>query len=213
MANGQQGQMGKMQTNAQKLQQYPTGASQLMAGAKGVTPYTPQTFNTPPPVGGVEPGGGVTTGPPPPRPDMGGGLPPGRPGGVEPGGGVTTGPPGMRPDMGGGMAPGRPPMGSVVPGPPGGITTGPPGPRPPMGPSPFLNSGPTTQDINIPTGGTTGPFPAPYSQPGGGLAAEQLGLGLNQPTPRGNVGPNAWGKLKPGGLPIPPGRFGTPGGG
>jgi hypothetical protein len=212
MANGQQGQMGKMQTNAQKLQQYPTGASQLMAGAKGVTPYTPQTFNTPPPVGGVEPGppGGVTIpgGALPPRDPMGGGEAPGRssPGGVVPGppGGVTI-PGGALPPrggMGGGEAPGR--MPSITPGPPITIPGGALPPRSPMGPSPLLNSGPTTPDINVPT---------PYSQPGGGLAAQQLGLGLNQPTPRGNVGPNAWGKLKPGGLPIPPGRFGTPGGG
>lgn len=224
MAAGQQGQMGKMQTNAQKLQQFPTGASQLMAGAKGVTPYTPQTFNTPPPVGGVEPGppGGVTIpgGGLPPRDPMGGGPMPGRP---EPGG-ITPGPPGgvtipggglpPRGDMGGGGLPGRGP-GDVLAGPPGGVTI-PGGALPPRGapyPGGIPSGGPTTPDINVPlgpapipqTGGTGGPFPAPmggapapYQKPGGDLAARLLQRGVFKPTPQGTTN---YGKLSPGGLP------------
>ena len=225
MAAGQQGQMGKMQTNAQKLQQYPTGASQLMAGAKGVTPYTPQTFNTPPPVGGVVPGppGGVTIpgGALPPRGDMGGGEAPGRPapGGIVPGppGGVTI-PGGVLPprgDMGGGAAPGRTPPGQVLPGPPGGVTF--PGsslpPRGVSGPYPGgFSGGPTTPDINVPIGpaplggaGGEGAMaapmagaPPPYQKPGGDLAARLLQRGIYKPTPQGTTN---YGKLTPGGLP------------
>lgn len=97
---------------------------------------------------------------------------------------------------------------ALPPGPPMG-GTGPVGgaPLPPSGGPPAAPPPDPMAGMPPVSGAGAVPPPASAPPPGPGLPP----TGLNQPTPLGNTGAGAWGKMKPGGLPVPPGRFGTPG--